>query len=129
MEFDKLVHQPTRLRIFAHLYAHGATAFTDLTSALEVTEGNLASHIDRMEDADCVAVEKAFVDGTPQTTYRLTERGEDLFEDHVRTLESLIDGLETDSSPESDAESASDTEPIPDRNADSTLGPGPDPTA
>ncbi len=96
MELDKLVHQPTRLRIFAHLYANGETSFTDLTAALEITEGNLASHIDRMEDAACVAVEKRFVDDTPQTAYRLTERGEELFEDHIHTLEALIDGLETD---------------------------------
>ena len=94
MEFDKLVHQPTRLQIFAHLYANGETSFTDLKSALEITEGNLASHIERMEDAGCVAVEKQFVDRKPQTTYHLTETGSDLFEDHVQTLESLIDSLE-----------------------------------
>ncbi|WP_126662810.1 winged helix-turn-helix domain-containing protein [Haloterrigena salifodinae] len=98
MEFDKLVHQPTRLRIFAHLYANGEASFTALTEELEITEGNLASHIERMEDADCVAVDKEFVDRKPQTTYRLTERGEELFEDHIDTLEALIDGLETDDS-------------------------------
>ena len=94
MEFDTLVHQPTRLQIFAHLYANGETSFTDLKTALEITEGNLASHIERREDADCVAVEKQFVDRKPQTTYRLTDTGRDLFEKHVRTLETLIDSLE-----------------------------------
>nr|WP_226480819.1 transcriptional regulator [Natrinema amylolyticum] len=127
MEFDKLVHQPTRLRIFAHLYANGATGFTELTSTLEVTEGNLASHIDRMEAADCVAVDKAFVDGTPRTTYRLTEHGEELFEDHIETLESLIDDLDTGSSSES--EPAYDPESSADRDADSDLGPSLDPSA
>ncbi|GAB7018117.1 transcriptional regulator [Halostagnicola sp. A-GB9-2] len=95
MEFDKLVHQPTRLQIFASLYANGETSFTDLKDDLEITEGNLASHIERMEDEDCVAVEKQFVDRKPQTTYRLTDRGTELFEAHVETLESLIDGLDT----------------------------------
>ncbi|GAB3021683.1 winged helix-turn-helix domain-containing protein [Natronobiforma cellulositropha] len=94
MEFDKLVHQPTRLQIFAHLYANGETSFTDLKDALEITEGNLASHIEKMETADCVTVEKQFVDRKPQTTYQLTETGRDLFEAHVQTLESLIDSLE-----------------------------------
>lgn len=121
MEFNKLVHQPTRLRIFAHLYANGPTGFTALTSALEVTDGNLASHIDRMAEADCVAVEKEFVDDTPQTTYRLTDRGEELFEDHVRTLESLIDDLDTDSG----SDPPYDPDSMPDR--DSNVGPGPDP--
>ncbi|SEQ93979.1 DNA-binding transcriptional regulator, MarR family [Natrinema salaciae] len=129
MEFDKLVHQPTRLRIFAHLYANGETGFTELTSTLEVTEGNLASHIDRMKDADCVAVDKAFVDGTPRTTYRLTEHGEELFEDHIETLESLIDGLDTGASSESDLEPAHDPESGQSRDTDSDLGMGPDPSA
>ncbi|MCU4972482.1 transcriptional regulator [Halobacteria archaeon AArc-m2/3/4] len=95
MEFDKLVHQPTRLQLFAHLYANGETSFSALTDDLEITEGNLASHIGKMEEADCVAVNKQFVDGSPQTTYRLTEHGEDLFEAHVQTLEELIDGLDS----------------------------------
>ena len=95
MELDKLVHQPTRLQLFAHLYANGETSFTALTEELEITEGNLASHIERMEDADCVAVDKRFVDGTPRTSYRLTERGEELFEDHIHALETLIDDLGT----------------------------------
>lgn len=94
MEFDKLVHQPTRLQLFAYLYAHGEASFTELKDELEITEGNLASHIGTMEEADCVAVEKQFVDRKPQTTYRLTERGESLFEDHVRALERLIDGID-----------------------------------
>jgi DNA-binding MarR family transcriptional regulator len=94
MDFDKLVHQPTRLQIFAHLYQHGETSFPDLQEALDITEGNLASHISTMEEADCVAVEKEFVDRKPQTTYRLTDRGREKFEEHIGTLESLIDGLE-----------------------------------
>ncbi|MFC4990091.1 transcriptional regulator [Saliphagus infecundisoli] len=94
MEFDKLVHQPTRLQIFTHLYANGETTFTELKTELGITEGNLASHIQTMEDADCVTVTKQFVDRNPQTSYRLTSRGEELFEAHIQTLETLIDGLE-----------------------------------
>jgi len=93
MDFDKLVHQPTRLQIFAYLYQHGETSFPDLREALDVTEGNLASHIGKMEDADCVSVEKQFVDRKPQTTYELTDLGREKFEEHIGTLESLIDDL------------------------------------
>ncbi|PSQ08891.1 hypothetical protein BRC95_02240 [Halobacteriales archaeon QS_5_68_33] len=48
-----------------------------------------------MEDAERVRVEKQFVDRKPQTTYELTESGRTKFENHVRTLDSLIDGLDT----------------------------------
>ncbi len=94
MEFDKLVHQPTRLQIFAYLYQHGETPFSELRDALDVTEGNLSSHIQTMEEANAVAVEKEFVDRKPQTTYRLTDEGREKFESHVGTLESLIDSLD-----------------------------------
>ena len=94
MDFDKLVHQPTRLQIFAYLYQHGESSFPELTDALDVTEGNLASHMQTLEDADCVVVEKQFVDRKPQTTYRLTDEGREKFEAHVGTLEQLIDALD-----------------------------------
>jgi DNA-binding MarR family transcriptional regulator len=94
MDFDKLVHQPTRLRIFAHLYANGETSFTDLTEELDATGGNLSRHLQKMEDAECVAIEKQFVDRTPQTTYHLTDTGREKFESHVRTLETLVDDLD-----------------------------------
>lgn len=94
MELDTLVHQPTRLRLFAHLYRHGETSFPDLKEALDVTDGNLSSHLGRMEEAGAVRVEKQFVDRTPMTTYELTAEGRELFETHVQTLEALIGQLE-----------------------------------
>jgi DNA-binding MarR family transcriptional regulator len=94
MEFDKLVHQPTRLQIFAYLYRHGTSDFTEITESLNVTEGNLSSHLQTMEDEGAILVEKEFVDRKPRTTYQLTAEGQDLFEDHVQTLEALIDGLD-----------------------------------
>ena len=91
MEFDKLVHQPTRLQIFAFLYRHGETTFPTLVDQLDVTEGNLSSHLQTMEEAGVVAVQKEFVDRKPQTTYELTDEGRRKFESHVQQLETLID--------------------------------------
>jgi len=94
MEFDKLVHQPTRLQVFAYLYRHGETSFSDLAEELGLTEGNLSSHLQRMEEAGAVAVHKEFVDRKPRTTYELTDEGRELFEEHVETLEALIGELD-----------------------------------
>jgi DNA-binding MarR family transcriptional regulator len=94
MDLDKLVHQPTRLELFAYLYRHGETSFGDLTDDLDLTEGNLSSHLQRMEDAGAVEVNKEFVDRRPHTTAALTEDGEAMFEDHVQALQGLIDDLE-----------------------------------
>jgi DNA-binding MarR family transcriptional regulator len=94
MEFDRLVHQPTRLKLFAYLYRHGETTFPALKEALDLTEGNLSSHLGKMEDAGAVSVEKSFVDRRPQTTYALTDEGREQFETHVEALEALIDDLD-----------------------------------
>ncbi|WP_435119548.1 transcriptional regulator [Halolamina sp. C58] len=95
MDLDKLVHQPTRLEIFAYLYRHGESTFTELTDELDLTEGNLSSHLGRMEDADAVEISKEFVDKRPRTTAVLTDEGETLFEEHVRQLQGLIDDLDS----------------------------------
>jgi DNA-binding MarR family transcriptional regulator len=94
MDLDKLVHQPTRLEIFAYLYRHGESTFTDLTDDLDLTEGNLSSHLQRMEDAGAVEIRKEFVEKRPRTTAVLTDDGEELFEDHVRQLQGLIDDID-----------------------------------
>ncbi|GAA0662647.1 winged helix-turn-helix domain-containing protein [Natronoarchaeum mannanilyticum] len=94
MEFDKLVHQPTRLQLFAYLYRHEESTFSELKEALDVTEGNLSSHLQTMEEAGAIAVEKQFVDRRPQTTYELTEEGRSKFEEHVETLEALLGQIE-----------------------------------
>jgi len=94
MEFDKLVHQPTRLQLFSYLYRHEESTFSELKEALDVTEGNLSSHLQTMEDAGAIAVEKQFVDRRPQTTYELTDEGRSKFEEHVETLEALLGELE-----------------------------------
>lgn len=96
MDFDKLVHQSTRLQIFAYLYRHGETRFPDLAEDLDVTEGNLSSHLQKMEEAECVTVHKEFVDRKPQTTYELTELGREKLEEHVQTLEALLNQLQDD---------------------------------
>ncbi|WP_440765290.1 winged helix-turn-helix domain-containing protein [Natronorubrum sp. DTA7] len=96
MEFDKLVHQPTRLQIFAYLYRHERATFSEIQDELDITDGNLSGHVQRMEDAGAVAVEKQFVDRRPRTTYELTDEGRETFEAHVETLEALLEQLEGD---------------------------------
>jgi len=93
MDLDKLVHQPTRLQIFAYLYQHGESSFNELTEGLDLTEGNLSSHLQRMEDAGAVEIHKEFVDKRPQTKTILTDEGEELFENHIQQLQGLIDAL------------------------------------
>ena len=94
MNFGRLVHKPTRLQVFAYLYRHGETGFSDLVEELDLTEGALASPLQRMDEAGAVAVHREFVDRKPRTTHELTEEGCELFEEHTETLETLVDDLD-----------------------------------
>jgi DNA-binding MarR family transcriptional regulator len=94
MDLNKLVHQSTRLQIFAYLYTHGETSFSELVDELDQTEGNMSSHLQQMEEADAVDVKKEFVERKPRTSYELTDEGERMFEEHIESLETILDQLD-----------------------------------
>jgi DNA-binding MarR family transcriptional regulator len=72
------------------LVVNDALEFTALRDLLKLTDGNLAAHIATLEKRGYVKVEKAFVGKRPQTTYRITDRGRTLFEEHLDALEKMI---------------------------------------
>lgn len=76
---DRLLHEPARLRIMAHLFVLEAADFLFLLRRTGLTKGNLSSHIRRLEEAGYVEVEKRFVERVPVTSYRLTDRGRTAF--------------------------------------------------
>ncbi|WP_394342836.1 winged helix-turn-helix domain-containing protein [Rufibacter immobilis] len=64
--------------------------FNTLKETLQLTDGNLASHLRALEDAEYLRVEKQFVGRKPQTTYQATEAGREAFKNHLDALEQLI---------------------------------------
>ncbi len=64
--------------------------FNTLKEFLDVTDGNLASHIKALEKEEFIEVEKSFVGKKPNTKYYMTKKGKKAFEDHLKALEILI---------------------------------------
>jgi DNA-binding MarR family transcriptional regulator len=64
--------------------------FTSLKEFLEVTDGNLATHIKKLEQEGFVEVEKSFIDNKPNTSYSMTQTGKKAFEEHLAVLEQII---------------------------------------
>ncbi len=64
--------------------------FNSLKEMLDVTDGNLASHIKALEKEAFIEVKKSFVGKKPNTRYSITKAGKKAFEDHLNTLEQLI---------------------------------------
>lgn len=64
--------------------------FNSLKEYLNVTDGNLATHIKALEKEAFIGVEKSFVGRKPNTKYFMTEKGKKAFNDHLTALEKLI---------------------------------------
>lgn len=78
-EIDKVIHEPARLSILAHLFVLDSADALFLKNQIGLTWGNLSTHLKRLEDAGYVQVEKEFVDRKPVTSLRLTDVGRDSF--------------------------------------------------
>jgi DNA-binding MarR family transcriptional regulator len=64
--------------------------FTSLRDFLDVTDGNLATHIKKLEQEGFIEVEKSFINNKPNTRYSMTTEGKHAFENHLSVLEQII---------------------------------------
>ncbi len=87
---QKVFESRIRLGIMSALMVNDTLDFNALKELLELTDGNLASHLKALEQQEIVVVSKQFVGRKPSTTYRATEQGKDLFRQHLAALEQLI---------------------------------------
>ncbi len=69
--------------------------FTTLRDLLDVTDGNLATHIKKLEKEGFVGVRKTFVDRKPNTNYFITKEGRTAFNKHLEVLEQIIQSQNT----------------------------------
>jgi DNA-binding MarR family transcriptional regulator len=92
-ELNQLIHQPTRLRIMAALVSLDPSEKADfgfLRDLLELTDGNLSVHLQKLEEAEYVIIEKVFVERRPKTWIWATTEGRDAFAAHVDALEAIV---------------------------------------
>jgi DNA-binding MarR family transcriptional regulator len=95
LALDPVIHQETRLRLMALLASLGKGAqveFTWLKEALDLTEGNLSSHLAKLEEAGYVQVEKGYQGRRPRTWVRLTPQGRAAYQAHRQALLELLKG-------------------------------------
>ena len=87
---NKLFDHRIRLGIMSILMVNEDADFNRLKELLEVTDGNLASHIKALEKAEYILVEKQFINRKPNTRYSATKLGKIEFKKHIEALEKLI---------------------------------------
>ena len=93
---DPVIHAPARLRIVATLATlpdGDELSFTRLQDILDLTPGNLITHLRRLEDAGYVSTEKTGNGTAGKTTVALTSEGRKALDGYTRALRGLLDGL------------------------------------
>jgi DNA-binding MarR family transcriptional regulator len=90
---NKIFDNRIRLGVMSILTVNEEVNFNDLKQMLEVTDGNLATHLVNLEENGFIKVHKGFVGRKTNTTYSITKAGEKAFSDHISALESMIKGV------------------------------------
>lgn len=89
-QLDKMLEHRLRLQIMSVLVANAAFDFNGLKETLNVTDGNLASHLKALEKEKYISVNKTFVDRKPNTKYKATDKGKSAFRKHLDALEAVL---------------------------------------
>jgi DNA-binding MarR family transcriptional regulator len=89
-QLDDIIHSRIRLAIMAVLITVEEAEFIFLREKVNTTDGNLSTHLKKLEDAGYVAVSKSFAERKPVSRYMLTQKGRKAFEAYVERLEKLI---------------------------------------
>ena len=89
-DFDRLIHEKTRLSIVSALAVNPSLTFSELKAILETTDGNVSVHTRKLEEANYLACRKSFQGRIPRTEYSLTAAGRRAFEKYLSHMEALI---------------------------------------
>jgi len=90
LQLDRLIHEKGRLAIMSMLAASPELSFTELRDTLNMTDGNLTTHIRTLQEAGYVSVTKSFQNNRPLTTCSVTSSGKKAFTNYINLLESII---------------------------------------
>jgi DNA-binding PadR family transcriptional regulator len=89
-QFDDTLQSRIRVAITAALVSVVEADFNFLKDMVKTTDGNLSTHLRKLEDAGYVSMKKKFVNRKPQTKYKITEKGRRALTEHINILEKLI---------------------------------------
>ena len=89
-QLDEIIHSRIRLAVMAVLITIDEAEFIFLRDKVNATDGNLSTHLKKLEEAGYIAVNKSFENRKPISRYLLTQKGRKAFELYVERLEKLI---------------------------------------
>ncbi|HTS43901.1 MAG TPA: transcriptional regulator [Puia sp.] len=87
---NKIFDSRIRMGVMSVLLVNDEINFNDLKQLLELTDGNLASHLTNLEENGYIKVHKGFIGRKTNTTYSITKAGQKAFQEHIQALETMI---------------------------------------
>jgi DNA-binding MarR family transcriptional regulator len=90
LQLDRVIHEKGRLAIMSMLAASPELSFTEMRDALNMTDGNLTTHLRTLQEAGYLSVTKSFHNNRPLTTCALTGAGKKAFTNYINLLEQII---------------------------------------
>ena len=87
---NKAFDSRVRLGVMSILSVNEWVCYKEIKNLLDLTDGNLASHIHALEKINFIEIKKQFIGKKPLTTYRVTKIGKNAFKQHISGLEKLI---------------------------------------
>jgi len=90
---NKVFDSRIRLGIMSAVMVNDEVNFNELKELIQVTDGNLASHLKTLEENNYIKVNKGFIGRKTNTTYAVTKAGEKAFKSHLEALEKMIKGI------------------------------------
>jgi DNA-binding MarR family transcriptional regulator len=92
-QLNKIFDSRIRIGIMSALMVNSGLNFNDLKALIDVTDGNLATHLKTLEENNYIKVQKGFIGRKTNTTYNITKAGEKAFRAHLDALEKIIKNL------------------------------------
>lgn len=92
-DIDRLIHSPARLMVMTYLYVVDSVDYVYLTHLTGLTWGNLATHVNKLEEARYVEIEKTFVDKKPYSVINLTKKGRQAFKAYKQQMQDVFADL------------------------------------
>lgn len=90
LQLDRVIHEKGRLALMSLLAATPSLSFTELRDTLQMTDGNVTTHLRTLHEAGYVAVTKAVESGRGVTSYSLTKAGRENFAAYIDLLEQIV---------------------------------------
>jgi DNA-binding MarR family transcriptional regulator len=93
VNIDQIIHAPARLAILIYLYVVESADFIFLKNSTGLTWGNLSTHLNKLEEADYVTIEKEFRGKKPYTIIHLTDKGRAAFREYKQNMQKVLDNM------------------------------------